>query len=270
LGYKNFVILSNDTDELVLILNYFKHFKERGLQKVWIRMGSGTTKRHIPIHHLYHRMPKPLVRVLLAAHIGTGCDTLSKVGTKLAALNAIPEKYLDGFGKGELTEEQIKKCEEYLVKVQKLTTDCVTFDALRVIEYRKNDSVFDLPPTSHSIVKGHIPRWYYTVKEQSNLLNQSYVPLDPCDHQWQLENGELLPTKNLLLIPEEFSVTCSCKHKDIAKRCGGVCKCSKKGVMCTALCGCQKICSNSLNAPQRTSKRKQPAKKSRRTRQKTY
>ena len=96
--------------------------------------------------------------------------------------------------------------------------------------------------------------------EQSNLLNQSYVRLDPCEYQWQLENDELLPVKNLLLIPEEISVTCSCKQDDISKRCGGVCKCSRKGVKCTAMCGCQKTCANSPNAPMRPPKRKEPAK----------
>ena len=269
MGYKKFVILSNDTDVLVLLLHYFKRFKENGIKKVWIRISSGATRRHIPIHHLYSRMPKPLINVLLAAHIGTGCDTLSRIGTKLAALNAIPEMYLDGFGQGQLTEEQVKKCEEYLVKVLKSNSDCTTFDALRVMEYTKNDTVFDLPPTSHSIVKGHIPRWHYLVMEQSNLLNQSYVRLDPCDYQWQLENDELIPVKNLLLIPEEFSVTCSCKQNNISKRCGAVCKCSRKGVTCTAMCGCQKTCANSPTAPLRPPKRKEPANKSRRTRQKT-
>ena len=83
------------------------------------------------------RMPKPLIKVLLVAHIGTGCNTLSRIGTKLAALNAIPEMYLDGFGQGELTVERVKKCEEYLVQVQKLNSDCTTFDALTVLEYKK-------------------------------------------------------------------------------------------------------------------------------------
>ena len=58
-------------------------------------------------------MPRPLVKGLLAAHISTWCDTLSKIGTKLAALNAFPVMYLEGFGKGELNEAEIKKCEEY-------------------------------------------------------------------------------------------------------------------------------------------------------------
>ena len=269
MGYKNFVILSNDTDVLVLILTYFRHFKARGILKVWIRVGSGASKRHIPIHFLYERMPKPLVKVLLAAHVGTGCDTLSKIGTKLAALNAIPEMYLHGFGKGELSDEQTRKCEEYLVKVRKLTTDCKTFDALRVVEYKENDSVFDLPPTSHSIVEGHIPRWHYIVKEHLNLLNRSYVPRDPCDYQWVLDNEDLLPAKNLLLLPEEFSVTCSCKHKDVSRRCSGACKCSRKGVICSDLCACRKVCSNTQSATSHPSKRKQPIKKTRRTRQKT-
>ena len=90
-------------------------------------------------------MPKPLVKVLLAARIGSGCDTLSKIGTKLAALNAIPEMYLKGFGQGELNKALIRKREEYSVKVLKLSTECVTFDSLRAHQYRNNDSIFELP-----------------------------------------------------------------------------------------------------------------------------
>ena len=142
----------------------------------------------------------------------------------MAALNAIPEMYLKGLGQGELNEAQIKKCEEYLVKVLKLSTEYVTFDSLRAHQYRNNDYIFELPPTSHSIVKGHIPRWRYLVKDQSNILNRDHVALDPCDFGLVLENEELVPVKHLHLLPEELTVTCSCKNKDIAKRCGGICK----------------------------------------------
>lgn len=213
-------------------------------------------------------MPRPLVKVLLAAHIGTGCDTLSRIGTKLAALNAILEIYLKGFGKRELDEAQVRKCEEYLVKVLKLSTECVTFDSLRSQQYRNNDSIFDLPPTSHSIVKGHIPRWHYLVKDQSNILNRDHVPLDPCDSQWVLENEELLPVKHLHLLPEELTVTCSCKNTNIDKRCNGRCKCLKEGVLCNSYCVCQKICCNTVK-DRRPPKRKQPLKSSRNTRKKT-
>ena len=93
--------------------------------------------------------------------------------------------------------QQVKKCEEYPVKVLKSNPECTTFDALIVTEYTKNDiTVFDLPPTSHSIVKEH------NIYLQSNYL--SYVRLDPCDYQRQSENDGLLPLRNLILIQEEF------------------------------------------------------------------
>ena len=86
---------------------------------MWIRVGSGTRRRFIPIHTLYNKLPDSLCEVLLAAHIGTGCDYISKIGTKLGALNANPEDFLVGFGSGLLDEATIVKCEQYLVKVCK-------------------------------------------------------------------------------------------------------------------------------------------------------
>ena len=233
-------------------------------------MGSEATKtrRLIPLHQMYKRMPKPLNKVLLATHVGTGCDALSKIGTKLAALNAIPEMFLEGFGTRELNEMQVRKCEEYLVKVMKLNTECKTFDSLRFMQYRNNDSIFDLPPSSFSITQGHIQRWYFLVKEFSNILNPNYEPLDPCDYQWALEDEELVPVKNLLLIPEELTTTCTCKNKDIGKRCSR-CSCAKKGSICTDYCTCRRVCSNNSITGSRPPKRKNPSKPSRRTRQKT-
>ena len=122
---------------------------------------------------------------LLAAHLGTGCDTLSRVGTQLGALNSIPEMYLEGLGKGDLNERQLKKCEQYLVKVSKLNTECKTFDSLREFQHRNNEPIFDLAPTSFLIINinGHILRWFFLFKELSNILNHDYNPLDPCDYQ---------------------------------------------------------------------------------------
>ncbi len=99
------------------------------------------------------------------------------------------------------------KCEEYLVKVLKHNSACKTFDALRALQNKENESIFDLSPTSHSIIHGHIQRWYFIVKELSILLKPSYEPLDPCDYQWSLIDEDTLPIKNLLLLPEDLTVT---------------------------------------------------------------
>ena len=192
-GHKNFAVISNDTDVLVLLLHYCKIFLRMGLQKMWIRVGKGDKKRFIPVHTLYNRLG-PLRKVLLATHIGTGFDYLSKIGTKLGALNAIPEKILIDFARGQsLDERQIEAGEKYLVNVLKINASETTFDELRCSQYSNNDSIFDLPATSHSIVKGHIPRWFYILKKLSNLLNPEFEPFDPVDYGWKIENEELLP-----------------------------------------------------------------------------
>ena len=181
----------------------------------------------------------------LNAHIGTGCDYLSKIGTKLGALNAIPEKFLIDFSIGQTFDErQIEACERYLVNVLKNNASEANFDELRCSQYRKNDSVFDLPPTSHSIVKGHIPRWHYIVKKLSNLLNLEYEWPDPVDHGWKCENAELLPEKHLFLIPKNLFVTCNCKVANINQRCRNRCACKKLRSSCTEYCGCENDCSN--------------------------
>ena len=83
-------------------------------------------------------------------------------------------------------------------KVYKHDANESTFDDLRCAEYRRKDSIFELPPTSHSIVKGHIPRWHFIVKELSNLLNCDYQHGDPLNNGWKLENDDLLPEKYVI------------------------------------------------------------------------
>ena len=74
-------------------------------------------KRSVLIHSLYKRLPKPLREVLLACYVGTGCDYISKIGTKLRALSAFPEKFLQKFGHKDLDDSDIVKAEQYLVNV---------------------------------------------------------------------------------------------------------------------------------------------------------
>ena len=75
-------------------------------------MCSGTKRRFIPIHTLYSRLTSSLCEVILAVHIGTGCDYISKIGTKLGAIKANPEIYLKGFGEEpSLNEVAVEKCE---------------------------------------------------------------------------------------------------------------------------------------------------------------
>ena len=66
-------------------------------------------------------------------------------------------------------------------------------------------AVLELPPTSHSIIHGHIPTWCYIVKDLSSLLNPDYQRMDPLESGWKMECYSLLPQKELLLLPEKIN-----------------------------------------------------------------
>ena len=85
-------------------------------------------------------------------HLGTGCDYLSKIGTKYPALNANPEVFLSDFGKGlDPATDQLSKAKAYLVKLFPHSKGLKTFNQLRVNHFLKTNSMLNLPPTSLGI-----------------------------------------------------------------------------------------------------------------------
>ena len=113
--------------------------------------------------------------MIIKAHILTGCDLTSNVGTKAAALKAFPERFLKAFGEGDLTDATFQNAQRYMVTVVKYNTKCETFDELRYNQYiTKNATLTDLAPTSRSI-RGHIMRSYYLVRHCLNLLDPQSI-----------------------------------------------------------------------------------------------
>ena len=100
---------------------------------------------------------------LPAAHSLTGCDTLSKVGTKHAALKALPSVHLENFGTSELTEEAIDHAEHFLVDILKPKSTVKTFNELRELKYFDYKSDIDLTklPYTSSTIRLHIARGFY-------------------------------------------------------------------------------------------------------------
>ena len=73
-------------------------FKKNGLKKILILYGTGNTRWFIPLHKSYEKLGKSVSLVILKAHILTGCDLTSKIGTKERALKACVEPFLQLFG----------------------------------------------------------------------------------------------------------------------------------------------------------------------------
>ena len=83
--FQRIVVLSNDTDVVVLLVHYFQSFKQGSL-KLWERYGYGVHQTFIPVHTLVGKIGPMATSGILAAHVLSGCDFTSRVGSKAAAL----------------------------------------------------------------------------------------------------------------------------------------------------------------------------------------
>ncbi|KAH3889759.1 hypothetical protein DPMN_013822 [Dreissena polymorpha] len=113
-------------------------------------------------------------KVLIAAHILTGCYMTRKLGTKLSALKVCPEQYLENFGRSLDKHEQdlaISKAENYLVKETKPGTPCKAMDELRytLCHQSRAMDLSELPPTTAAI-RFHILRCLYVCYMQIHCL----------------------------------------------------------------------------------------------------
>ena len=96
-GNSHLLVISNDTDTIARLLRFIHRLRERGLQQLWVEFGTGERKRHIPLHVLADKLGVELSRVILKAHILTGDDAISKIGTKHASRSCDPHRYLSDF-----------------------------------------------------------------------------------------------------------------------------------------------------------------------------
>ncbi|NQY43710.1 MAG: hypothetical protein HRT87_10240 [Legionellales bacterium] len=236
--FTRIVLISNDSDVVCLINYYMSRFQQNGLTEMWIMYGTGTNTRFLPMHTMYVKIGSTMSSVVIKAHILTGSDGTSKVGTKAAALKAKPDEYLMEFGEAEeMTYDSFRKAEIYLVKVLHSSSSCETFDELRFDMYvNKKTSLADLPPTSSSI-QGHLQRCYFVIRQCLSLLDGNFEK-EPNDYGWELNDGVMLPCKCLLPMPEHFTARCTCKNK----KCTGRCKCKGNVTACTEFCQCRSSC----------------------------
>lgn len=129
------MIVSNDTDSVALLLRYVHHFIVNGLLQLWVQFGTGDRRCMIPLHIISPKIGSPLCLTLLKAHVLTGDDSMSRIGTKHAAVTINPTQLLGNFAEtDELSEEDLYMAERFLVRVweePRSKTVASTFDELR-------------------------------------------------------------------------------------------------------------------------------------------
>ena len=88
------------------------------LKNLYTKIGTGTSTRYLPVHELANIYGEKQCRNLLKAHIATGCDWLSKLGTKSIALYKVD--LMDSFRESEVIDNDlINATAEYLMSVLK-------------------------------------------------------------------------------------------------------------------------------------------------------
>jgi len=82
------------------------------LKKLWVEYGTGKHRRKIQLHTLYVRLGADIYSFLIKAHILSGDDAVSKIGTKHASLVCHPISLTNFAETISLTETDIRIVEQ--------------------------------------------------------------------------------------------------------------------------------------------------------------
>ena len=82
-GLKRLLILSNDTDVLVIATYFLECFKSNGLIELWFRAGKGQQTRYIPLHVLADNLGQSMCEVLPAVRALPGAMSPVSLGLNL-------------------------------------------------------------------------------------------------------------------------------------------------------------------------------------------
>ncbi len=167
-GPTSLTLSSGDTDVFVCLLYHITvNWRDLGLQELWLVRNSGVKRSILPLHDICIALGNELIKCLPALHALTGCDTTSKISTKLAALNAVRKpgnsSMIQNFDCPQLTESAIQMAETFLVKCLKPSADLQTFDDLRLAAFDSNalKMDFEKTPCTSTNARTHIHRSYY-------------------------------------------------------------------------------------------------------------
>ncbi|KAH3723702.1 hypothetical protein DPMN_049496 [Dreissena polymorpha] len=87
--------MSNDTDSFALLLHFTPYFQKLCMKETWQQYGTGENRRMLPLHQAISLLGTPLAKTMIKAHILTGDDCMSKVGTKNAAVTSDPVQFFN-------------------------------------------------------------------------------------------------------------------------------------------------------------------------------
>ena len=245
-GYPQTIVVSRDTDVLVLLLAFqpqLSHF-------LWMKAGTPKKQHFVPVHSI--NITDSQRASLLAFHAVTGSDSTSQfagIGKRSAwAIFQQNSQLLQNLGKEDFPDENVIAdtesfvCKLYVPNSQENSIQKVRCDLFLGL----TKSIENLPPTRDALIL-HIRRAHYqSLVWRRALEAEPHLPA-PEESGWELvvkEGSEMLQPQLMTGKPiTAFCLeltTCKCRAACATRRC----KCTHNGLGCTQACGCKGLCRN--------------------------
>ena len=64
-GYKQIVVISNDTDVFALILFSMSLFLDKGIKELWLKFGTGSYTRMLPMYMMHSNIGHEMCSLIL-------------------------------------------------------------------------------------------------------------------------------------------------------------------------------------------------------------
>ncbi|KAI4833001.1 hypothetical protein KUCAC02_015935 [Chaenocephalus aceratus] len=241
-GPTSITLSSGDTDVFVCLLYHITvNWRDLGLKELWLVRNSGVRRSILPLHDICLALGDELTKCLPALHALTGCDTTSKISTKLAALNAvrIPENssLILNFDSPQLTENAIQLAETFLVKCLKPSTDLKTFDDLRHAAFDSNALKMDFERTTctSTNARKHIHRGHHQQQLWVQAPFRDATSIMNAENYGFVRLGSSLIPEFVISKPEGLPDPCTCGK--CARKNG--CPCRVAGIKCCKYCKCK-------------------------------
>ena len=235
-------LLSGDTDVFVCLLYHFStNWRYRGLTELWLIRNTGLKRSILPLHDICTALDDDLVKCRPALHALTGCDSTSKVSTKLSALNIIRKQenrsMILNFDSPHLTDDAIQMAESFLVKCLKPSTNLETFDELRLAEFDNSALKIDFEKTActSTNIRKHIQRSYYQAQLWIQAPFRDAAILMNAESYGYTRVNDLLVPEMVITKPEELPDPCKCGK--CARK--NVCPCRVARIKCCKYCKCK-------------------------------
>ena len=140
------ILLSNDADTLAHVLRYMHGWTRTGLKELWQKYGH--PPRMVLVHSISTYHGPSTSRNIIKAHIITGNDVVSKIGSKKCAVCVDYLPLLSNLGESTKipSTQNVQLAEQYLVYCWvglSSKTNCTNFDDLRLERFTSGENYIE-------------------------------------------------------------------------------------------------------------------------------